>query len=387
MARVVIRHIHKSFGETPVLKGVSLAVDDGEFVTLVGPSGCGKSTLLRIIAGLEHQDQGSICIGAAAVDDLPPKRRDVAMVFQSYALYPYMSVAENIALPLVMRRLGRWQRLPVVGRFIGDAHRKRAGITAAVGEVAAALDIAHLLERRPAQLSGGQRQRVALGRAMVRHPQVFLMDEPLSNLDAKLRVQMRAEIAQLHRRLAATFIYVTHDQAEAMTMSDRVAVMIDGELLQVAAPQELYADPAELRVAEFIGSPKINVLPGRVRADGAVETLGLTLPLAVSDDVAGATIAVAVRAEGFEPVRADGRPHLRGTISHLEHLGPEAFVHVGLKGAAETVLLRFDPERGRELRVGGTIAFRPMADKALLFDSAGRRLRTTKPVLREAVVG
>jgi multiple sugar transport system ATP-binding protein len=279
LAKIGFRSIRKSFGDTAVLHDVSLDIGDGEFMTFVGPSGCGKTTLLRILAGLEVQDSGEVRLGERVVDRLPPKQRDIAMVFQSYALYPYMTVAENIALPLTMRRLSAWQRLPLLGRFIGTADSIRRGIDADVTQTAMALGLERLLSRRPGQLSGGQRQRVALGRAMVRHPSAFLMDEPLSNLDAKLRVQARTEISELHRRIGGTFVYVTHDQVEAMTMSDRVAVMIDGRLLQVAAPQRLYAEPDDLRVAEFIGSPRINTLDGIVDESGRVVVLGQALPV------------------------------------------------------------------------------------------------------------
>jgi multiple sugar transport system ATP-binding protein len=253
---------------------VSLEVGPREFLTLLGPSGCGKSTLLRIIAGLEQADDGSIALGGQAVDGLLPRERDVAMVFQSYALYPYMTVAENIGLPLLMRRTQPWQRLPLMRRLHPGARAASGTIAHDVRRAAEALQIESFLDRKPAQLSGGQRQRVALARAMVRDPRVFLMDEPLSNLDAKLRVTARAEIAELHRRAGVAFMYVTHDQAEAMTMSDRVALMMNGEILQVAPPAEIYDRPAELRVAEFVGSPKINVLPGTVRADGGIDVPG-----------------------------------------------------------------------------------------------------------------
>src|SRR5215468_8129237 len=298
MASVTISQLSKSFGATEVLRGVSLEIADGEFLTLLGPSGCGKSTLLRLIAGLEVQDTGSIAIGGAAVGALRPKQRNVAMVFQTYALYPHLTVAENIAMPLRMRRLSLTQRLPLVGGLLPGVRAVRDGIHRDVAAVANALEIDHLLDRKPGQLSGGQRQRVAVGRAMVRQPAVFLMDEPLSNLDAKLRVQMRAEIAALHRRLGATFIYVTHDQIEAMTMSDRVAVMLDGELLQVATPKEIYADPADRRVAEFIGSPKINMLTARVRDAGSVEIAGAVMPL-TTHAVPGTELKIGLRSELF----------------------------------------------------------------------------------------
>src|SRR5882757_790899 len=251
MSEISIRHIAKSFGAVSVLRGVSLEIEDGEFMTLLGPSGCGKSTLLRILAGLEHQDAGSVAIGGRTVDGVRPKRRDVAMVFQSYALYPHMTVGKNIALPLMMRRLSSWQRLPFIGRLLPGTAGARAEIEAAVLTTAKALGIDHLIHRKPGQLSGGQRQRVAVGRAMVRRPSVFLMDEPLSNLDAKLRVQMRAEIRTLQRELGVTTVYVTHDQSEAMTMGDRVAVMRKGVLQQVAAPHALYDDPDSLFVGAF----------------------------------------------------------------------------------------------------------------------------------------
>jgi len=260
MASLSINQISKAFNTVPVLDNVSLHIEDGEFLTLLGPSGCGKSTLLRILAGLERQTSGSLMIGDRVVDAVAPKRRDVAMVFQSYALYPHMTVAQNIALPLRMRRLSALQRMPIFGRLFPNTVSVLKAIAHDVGRVAEALGIDDLVDRKPRQLSGGQRQRVAVGRAMVRQPAVFLMDEPLSNLDAKLRVQMRAEIKELHRRLKVTFVYVTHDQSEAMTMSDRVAVMLDGALLQVAPPQDIYADPHDRRVAEFIGAPKINIL-------------------------------------------------------------------------------------------------------------------------------
>ncbi|MBU6271704.1 MAG: ABC transporter ATP-binding protein, partial [Betaproteobacteria bacterium] len=252
MASLSLRHINKRYGATRVLDGIDLDIRDGEFLTLVGPSGCGKSTLLRIIAGLDQADAGEVCIDGVSVDALAPKARDVAMVFQSYALYPYMSVAQNMALPLTMRRLSALQRLPVLGRWVPGSASARRQIDAEVAEVAGALGLSGLLARRPAQLSGGQRQRVALGRAMVRHPKVFLMDEPLSNLDAKLRVETRAEIADLHRRLATTFVYVTHDQVEAMTMGHRVAVLKDGLLQQVDTPRALYDTPVNRFVATFI---------------------------------------------------------------------------------------------------------------------------------------
>jgi multiple sugar transport system ATP-binding protein len=241
MASVELRGIAKAFGRAQVLREVGLSVRDGEFLTLVGPSGCGKSTLLRIIAGLERQDGGTVAIGGAGVDHLRPAARNVAMVFQSYALYPHLSAFDNIATPLMMARLSLLERLPLLRHLSPRRRRVMRAIAEDVRAVAAQLRITELLARRPGQLSGGQRQRVALGRAMVRSPAVFLMDEPLSNLDATLRVHMRSELAELHARLGTTFVYVTHDQVEAMTMSDRVAVMDEGRILQLGSPAELYA--------------------------------------------------------------------------------------------------------------------------------------------------
>ena len=246
MAAVTIRNLRKSFGTVEVLHGVSVDIQEGEFVVLVGPSGCGKSTLLRMLAGLEHVTSGDILIGGTRVNDLPPKERDIAMVFQNYALYPHLTVAENMAFSLTLKGA------------------PKAEIEARVRPAAEILGLTDLLDRYPRQLSGGQRQRVAMGRAIVRDPQVFLFDEPLSNLDAKLRVSMRAEIKNLHQRLKTTTVYVTHDQIEAMTMADKIVVMHDGRVEQIGAPLDLYDAPANLFVAGFIGSPAMNMLTGRL---------------------------------------------------------------------------------------------------------------------------
>ncbi len=348
---------------------MSLDIGDGEFMTFVGPSGCGKTTLLRILAGLEIQDAGEVRIGERVVDRLAPKQRDIAMVFQSYALYPYMTVAENIALPLIMRRLSFWQRLPLLGRFVGDAASVRGGIDAEVMQAATALGIERLLSRRPGQLSGGQRQRVALGRAMVRHPSAFLMDEPLSNLDAKLRVQARTEISELHRRVGGTFVYVTHDQVEAMTMSDRVAVMIDGRLLQVAPPQRLYAEPDDLRVAEFIGSPRINTVEAIVGESGRVIALGQSLPVAVAA-APGEKVTVGLRPEA---VALGGAGHA-ARVHHLENLGVELLVHLRVPAVASPLIARVAPDRFADLRIGDPINVCLASKKALVFDRDNRRL-------------
>src|SRR5215213_5509660 len=260
MASVELRGISKAFGDTSVLHGIDLSIRDGEFLTLVGPSGCGKSTLIRIIAGLEAQDQGSVALGGTPVDDLRPHERRVAMVFQSYALYPHMTVRENIGLPLVLSRLRLWERVPVL-RLL--SRRRRSIMPEVDHEVEATarqLHIEHLLERRPAQLSGGEQQRVALGRAMVRRPRAFLMDEPLTNLDFKLRVEMRSELKRIHSELNTTLFYVTNDQTEAMSLADRIAVLNAGVLQQVGTPEAIYDHPVNHFVASFIGNPRMNFL-------------------------------------------------------------------------------------------------------------------------------
>src|SRR5689334_23262673 len=267
MAFLEIKSLNKRFGQLDVLKDIDLAVEQGGFLVLVGPSGCGKSTLLNIIAGLEPLTTGEIWIGGRNVNDLHPSQRDIAMVFQSYALYPNMNVAKNISFGLEMRRVPKAER------------------DKAVAEAARTLQIEHLLQRRPGQLSGGQRQRVAMGRALVRKPQVFLFDEPLSNLDAKLRVAMRTEIKELHQRLKTTTVYVTHDQIEAMTMADKIVVMHDGLVEQIGAPLELYDRPDNMFVAGFIGSPAMNFLNGNLKANGALEFVGpsqVRLPVAAA---------------------------------------------------------------------------------------------------------
>lgn len=337
-----IKDITKRFGATEVLRGIDLHIEPGEFMTLVGPSGCGKSTLLRIIAGFEQQTEGSVAIGERQIDHLRPKNRGVAMVFQSYALYPHMSVFDNVAMPLVMRRMSFFQRFPGIGKLIPGSRRIRRKIADEVEAVARQLEIDALLERRPNQLSGGQRQRVALGRAMVRQPDVFLMDEPLSNLDARLRVHMRAELAELHKRLGVTFLYVTHDQVEAMTMSSRIAVMIDGEIVQLGTPTEVYSDPRDLRVAQFIGSPPINVFPGTTNESGHVLLFGHALPLRVTGGNAH-NLQIGIRPEDMRIVShqdkatADG---LQARIRHIENLGSEFIVHLDFDrvGAPQVVV-------------------------------------------------
>ena len=388
MSAIVIQKISKSFGSTSVLQDISLTIKDGEFVSLLGPSGCGKSTLLRLIAGLDVAECGSIVVGRHDVTRLHPKDRDLAMVFQSYALYPHLSVYDNIAVPLRMRRLNAWQRLPGVRLFSRLQQKIEREIREDIHEVAATLGIQALLPRKPAQLSGGQRQRVALGRAMVRKPEAFLMDEPLSNLDAKLRVHMRSELSQLHRTLGATFLYVTHDQAEALTMSNRIAVMIEGSILQYDTPDEIYRNPSDLRVAEFVGSPRINMLEGWVR-DGKLEiseteheTLARSyLDLSV-DAPHGLGVVIAFRSEQCSLVSVE-QAALQGVVSHLENLGSETLVHVRTKQAKDPIIVRLAAQAPRAqlgALVGVSLLMLP-----LVFSEQGPRL-TVKPAWQETAV-
>jgi multiple sugar transport system ATP-binding protein len=366
---VKLAGIAKQFGATSVLRGIDLDIRAGEFITILGPSGCGKSTLLRIIAGLEPQSAGSVAIDGVSMDGLAPNRRDIAMVFQSYALYPHLTVAENIAVPLRMRRLTRLQRLPGA-RALPAVRHIGASIGEAVQAVAAILRLESLLNRKPAQLSGGQKQRVALARAMVRQPKAFLMDEPLSNLDAELRVHMRAEIAQLHRQLGATFIYVTHDQAEAMTMSDRVAVILEGELRQIASPGELYRDPDDLRVAQFVGTPRINVLPA-VATAGGIDVLGV--PIACpSGSTPGTRLQAAIRPERLS-IAGNG-PGLSGQVVYRENLGSDLFLHMAVDGVAAPVIVRCDSSALDSTDIGTTLRVALPAESLLLFDLEGRRI-------------
>ncbi|MEO1307827.1 MAG: ABC transporter ATP-binding protein [Pseudomonadota bacterium] len=384
MAQLTLKNIKKSFGETPVLHDISLDVEDGEFVSLVGQSGCGKSTLLRIIAGLEQADSGEILIDGQSVVDTAPKHRNIAMVFQDYALYPHMSVAENMAMPLVMARLPLYARLPVMRMIAPASRRAQPEIRKSVETVAGQLRIDHLLDRKPAQLSGGQRQRVALGRALVRDPKVFLMDEPLSNLDAKLRVQVRTEITELHASSGLTFIYVTHDQIEAMTMSNRVALMQAGHFLQVGTPNALYSDPASLDVARFIGSPEINVLAGECR-DGWLRLGDAALPVKLA---CNGPVQVGVRPEGVSVLDAPGLAGVEGPAEGprltfekrlIEDLGPELLIHGSFAHAPESkVRIRAQKSgthAGTELESGSrTLQVMLNVSQLLFFDADGARL-------------
>ncbi|MEJ5920038.1 MULTISPECIES: ABC transporter ATP-binding protein [unclassified Corynebacterium] len=326
MAEIELKNVYKRFPDGQVgVDNANLKIEDGEFIILVGPSGCGKSTTLNMIAGLEDISDGDLLIGGKRVNDVAPKDRDIAMVFQSYALYPHMTVRENIAFPLKL------------------AKRPQSEIDEKVDDAARVLDLEQFLDRKPSNLSGGQRQRVAMGRAIVRRPKVFLMDEPLSNLDAKLRVQMRAEISRLQDKLGVTTVYVTHDQTEAMTLGDRVVVMKGGVIQQVGAPQELYRNPKNLFVAGFIGSPSMNFMPGALRGDSIETALG-TLPVSadLKNRLSGAQdreVIVGVRPETFEDAalvdesQAGSGTTTDVTVDVLESMGADTFIHFALPDA------------------------------------------------------
>jgi len=361
MAEVRLEDIEKIHpGGIRALEGIDLAVADRELLVLVGPSGCGKSTALRLVAGLETPTRGRILLGGRDVTPLSPRDRDVAMVFQSYALYPHKSVRENLAFGLRMR-----------GTPAAERERR-------VAEVAGLLGLEGVLDRRPAQLSGGQRQRVALGRALVREPRAFLLDEPLSNLDAKLRVETRAELARLQRAVGATMLYVTHDQEEAMTLGDRVAVLHAGRLEQVAPPLEVYRRPATRFVADFIGTPRMNWLEGDLSSDGGSPTLrGPELRLALPPALARTSIALprrvvlGVRPHDLEPC-AEASADLRGRVDLVEALGHALLVHVRAEGGRE---LRILVSADLRIAAGDSIAMRMRPDRLHLFDAEnGRRI-------------
>ncbi len=354
MSQLSFKRLEKSFNEARIIKGIDLDVSEGEFVVFVGPSGCGKSTLLRMIAGLEDVSEGEIEIGGKVVNDLPPVRRGIAMVFQSYALYPHMSVYENIAFPL------RVEKLP------------QAEVDNRVQAAAKVLQLESRLQHRPGQLSGGQRQRVAIGRAIVRQPKIFLFDEPLSNLDAALRSEMRIELMELHKRLGSTMIYVTHDQIEAMTMADKIVVLDAGQISQVGSPLDLYHRPDNLFVAGFICSPKMNFINGRVRsANGSTVLVDLgklgTIELPrTSTDVAGQDVTLGIRPEHL--ALEGGQFTIETTPNIVEHLGIHTITYSTLPGGENFIgLFEGDPalEDGKPVRIGFDV------ERVHLFDSRG----------------
>ena len=334
MGRITLEKVQKKFGDVEVIPPLDLTIEDGEFVVFVGPSGCGKSTLLRLIAGLEDVTGGEIRIDGQAATDLPPAKRGLAMVFQSYALYPHMSVRKNIAFPMKM-----------AGMEQAEQDRR-------IAKAAEALNLTDYLDRRPGQLSGGQRQRVAIGRAIVREPAAFLFDEPLSNLDAALRHGMRVEIGELHKDLRTTMIYVTHDQVEAMTMADKIVVLRAGHIEQVGSPLELYRNPRNLFVAGFIGSPTMNLFDGAAAREHGAHTIG-------------------VRPEHLAPSATDGL--WKGRIGLSEHLGSDTFLHVHDTGLAETITVRAGGDV--DLHHGDTVYLTPDPDRIHRFDERGLRIQ------------
>ena len=346
MASVTIGQAQKYFGQTHIIKGVSIDINDGEFCVLIGPSGCGKSTLLRMIAGLEEISGGEIKIGATVVNNMPPKERDIAMVFQNYALYPHMTVRDNMGFSLML------------------AKKDRATIEDRVGKAADILGLKSLLDRYPRQLSGGQRQRVAMGRAIVRDPQVFLFDEPLSNLDAKLRVAMRTEIKELHQRLKTTSIYVTHDQIEAMTMADKIVVMRDGIVEQTGSPLELYDHPVNQFVAGFIGSPAMNFLPGIVKGGHVELECGAKLPIPTNARASdGQKVVYGTRPEHIE--LATGNEGIATEVVVVEPTGADTQVFTKIAGVEVTSVFR---ER-HDFKPGASIRLKPDPVRAHLFDA------------------
>ncbi len=351
MAAVDIRDVRKAFGPAQILHGVSIDIADGEFVILVGPSGCGKSTLLRMIAGLESVTAGEIAIGGRVVNDVPPKERDIAMVFQNYALYPHMTVADNMGFSLKLKKA------------------PQADITTRVQQAAGILGLAPYLDRFPRQLSGGQRQRVAMGRAIVRDPQVFLFDEPLSNLDAKLRVAMRAEVKELHQRLKTTTVYVTHDQIEAMTMADKIVVMHDGRVEQMGQPLELYDRPQNQFVAGFIGSPAMNFIPGRIDSGTLVGSGSMRIGL--DGNVMqhqGRDVILGIRPEHL----ALGDDGFAAEVVVVEPTGSEIQINARLAGGEEIVAVF---RERHTFKPGEKIGLKPLPGLIHLFDAGtGQRL-------------
>ena len=333
MGQITLNQVQKKFGDVEVIPPLDLAIEDGEFVVFVGPSGCGKSTLLRLIAGLEDVTAGSIKINGKESSETPPAKRGLAMVFQSYALYPHMTVRKNIAFPLKMAKL------------------EQAEVDKRVANAAEVLNLTEYLDRRPGQLSGGQRQRVAIGRAIVREPAAFLFDEPLSNLDAALRVGMRLEISELHKRLDTTMIYVTHDQVEAMTMADKIVVLNAGVIEQVGSPLDLYRSPRNQFVAGFIGSPKMNFIEGEAAQKHSAHTIG-------------------IRPEHIDV--SDSGGEWTGVVGVSEHLGSDTFFHIQETGLAESITVRADGEVG--LQHGDRISLSPRTDMIHKFDDRGLRI-------------
>jgi multiple sugar transport system ATP-binding protein len=387
MAAITFKNVTKSWGPRPSVSNINLEVRDGEFLVLLGPSGCGKSTLLRMLAGLETVTEGEIHLNGKRVDHLPPGARDMAFVFQSYALYPHMTVRRNISFPLIMRRFRKWFHIPIIGAIAQRQIEQSAEVKQLVERTAKILALTEMLDRYPRTLSGGQRQRVALGRAMVRQPEVFLMDEPPSNLDAKLRTSMRAEITKLHREVGGTFVYVTHDQVEAMTMGTMIALMRAGVVQQYGRPRDIYTNPKNTYVARFIGTPPMNLI--RAKVDGQRLQVGEAIfpapvqlqPLTSRGEQ---DILLGLRPEALTIAPAGTADTLTGEVALVEHIGAESLVAVKLRHA-ETA--HEEEEQGQSgvmattpgysaLQVGDPVAIGVTLDDAVVFSAqTGEQLR------------
>lgn len=374
MSILIVRGISKTFGSVPVLSNIDLDIDEGEIVSLLGPSGCGKSTLLRIIAGLESADSGAIEIGGREITRLDPGARNIAMVFQNLALYPHLTGRQNIALPLRVRRMSRWQRIFSPLRLSAAVRAIERDIEATVDELAARLAIAEAIERLPGRLSGGQRQRVAIGRALVRDSRLLLLDEPLSSLDAKLRIQARDEILQIQRSFGVSCVFVTHDQDEALAISDRVAVILGGRIAQFDTPAAIYRTPSSLNVARFVGTPTINCLegiveqPGRVRVGGHLFDARLAQP-------AGSAVTVAIRPEHVRVGAGHDRPGTSLRVVRVEDHGHDGLVHLA---ADDQAGVSFVARTGQPvvLRPGDEVRVAIEAHDALFFGASGTRLES-----------
>ena len=375
MAKLILNRLSKSFGGgKPAVNDVSMTIREGGFLALLGPSGCGKTTVLRMIAGFEQPTDGAILLGDRVLADagsmVPPERRNMAMVFQSYALWPHMTVADNAGYPLKVRSIS------------GETYKRK------VADALATVRLEAYADRRPSELSGGQRQRVALGRAMVRRPAVFLMDEPLYNLDANLRVHARGEIVELHRRAGVPTVYVTHDQAEALSMADRVAVMIGGSLLQLAPPAVIYDDPRHIEVAKFVGQPRINLLPALVGTDGTVGFGEARCGLSRIDVAAASSVTLGIRPE-FVSISRDGRGS-PATVERVEFLGSEIIVYSRLEQSGDTMIAKLTPAEGAAISTGKRIHLAAAPERLFVFAEDGRRLFSTPLVdndVRERAYG
>ena len=399
MSSITLNQVTKTFGASPVVNKVNIDVTSGEFLVLLGPSGCGKSTLLRMLAGLESVSSGEIHLGARRVDTLPPSARDMAFVFQSYALYPHMTVRRNITFPLIMRQFKWWFHIPIIGHLAKRRIETSPEVSALVDRTARILALTNMLDRHPRTLSGGQRQRVALGRAMVRQPEVFLMDEPLSNLDAKLRSSMRAEIIKLHRELGGTFVYVTHDQIEAMTMGTRIVMMREGVVQQVGTPRAIFTNPANTFVARFIGTPAMNLVQARINASLRQLEVGdqrLVLPAHLASVLAQGNqdVLLGIRPNAFTIAPPQTKEGLAGAVSLVEHVGAESIITVRLDsaktihdrdgGSADEIMVT---ESGySDLVSGNRVRVTMDLEQTVIFAAgSGQRISTDLPLAADAL--